>query len=286
MFTVDAFELFLPDFQSLLRGTSAWSAGGEVRSFDLASPEELRPVVDACTHAASERLYEILGEEVGGGLSAPVRRLPYAEVLRLPDGTYDLRDRRHADAHGIPDWEPIAGIQGAGWKRNVVLTSAAGSGLVVMNEPGTFQIVDHGVSHYRHGAYGIHRTTADRLTFLGAPDRLARLVMVDCREGSPTLHAKVEAELRPSPFRQLVIPPGVAHALEGLERIFTLNRAKPYLDGNGSYPGDQSTVEWPLDRSDYPVFAAHAGEPPRELIRHLVEGERRLLSAGEPRHAS
>lgn len=279
MFTVDAFELFLPDLRSLLNGTSAWGSNRGVRSFDLASPKEMLPVVDACEHAASEDLYALLSEEIRAELPAPVRGFPHAEVLQLLDESEGLLDRR-TDAGGIPDWEPIAGVHGAGWKRNTVLTSpATGSGLVVMNEPGTLQIVDHGVSHYEHGAYGIHRSTEDRLTFLGAADRLPRLKMVDCREGSPTLHAEIEVHFRPSPFRQLVIPPGVGHAFEGLERIFTINRAKPYLDGNDSYPGDQRTVEWPLDRGDFPTFPQHAGEPPRELVRHLVEGERRLLAA-------
>ena len=45
---------------------------------------------------------------------------------------------------------------------------------------------------------------------------------------------------------------------------------------------DQRTVEWPLDRSDYPVVPAHDGEPPRALIRHLVDGERALLRRDPP----
>jgi dTDP-4-dehydrorhamnose 3,5-epimerase-like enzyme len=84
-------------------------------------------------------------------------------------------------------------------------------------------------------------------------NRVARATLVDCREGSPTLHTKLDVEFRPNPFRQLIIPPGVAHALQGLSGIFTINRAKPYLDRHGGYPADQRTVEWPLDRSDYPV---------------------------------
>jgi hypothetical protein len=162
-----------------------------------------------------------------------------------------------------------------------VLTSSTStdteSGVLVMSEPGVRQVVDHGIHPYEHGAYGIHISLEDRLTFLGDRDRVARATLVDCREGSPTLHARIDVEFRPSPFRQLIIPPGVAHALEGLSGIFTINRAKPYLDRLGRYPADQRTLEWPLGRSDYPVVPMHDGEPPRALIRHLVEGERALL---------
>jgi len=227
-------------------------------------------------HAASAKLYEYLDEALRGG-SLAAAGFPLGEMV----GRDDVVDAHHSNADRTPDWEPVAGIHGAGWQRNLVLTSreSAASGVVVMSEPGVRQIVDHGVHRYEHGAYGIHVSLEDRLTFFGDRDRVARATLVDCREGSPTLHAKVDVELRPSPFRQLLIPPGVAHALEGMSGIFTINRAKPYLDRNGRYPADQRTMEWPLERADYPVVPPHDGEPPRALIRHLVDGERALLLA-------
>jgi len=95
------------------------------------------------------------------------------------------------------------------------------------------------------------------------------------RQGSPTLHSKVEMQFSPSPWRQVVIPPGVAHALDDVGRIFTINRPKFYLDANGSYPAGPGTVSWPLDSVDYPSFPQRTREPPRALIKRFVEDETR-----------
>ncbi|TMQ12682.1 MAG: hypothetical protein E6J90_30580 [Deltaproteobacteria bacterium] len=279
LFVVDEPALFLPDVSSLVREGLEACAGEDAWGVAVGCPEDRLPVVQEHGHAASEKLYEFLGEEVRGG-SLAARGFPLGEMV----GRDDVWDAHRSGADRTPDWEPVDGIGGAGWQRNLVLTSqtSAKSGVIMMTEPGVRQVVDHGVHPYEHGAYGIHVSLEDRLTFLGDGDRVARATLVDCREGSPTLHAKVEVEFRPSPFRQLIIPPGVAHALQGLSGVFTINRARPYLDRHGRYPGDQRTVEWPLDRSDYPVVPPHDGEPPRALIRHLVEGERALLRRDHP----
>jgi dTDP-4-dehydrorhamnose 3,5-epimerase-like enzyme len=274
MFIVDEPALFLPDVSSLARDGLEARAGDDMRGVAVTCPDDRIPVVAEHGHAASEKLYEFLGNELRGG-SFAARGFPLGELV----GRDDVADAHRTGADRTPDWEPLAEIHGAGWQRNLVLTSptSAESGVIVMSEPGVRQVVDHGSHAYEHGAYGIHVSLEDRLTFLGDGDRVARGSLVDCREGSPTLHARVDFEFRPSPFRQLIIPPGVAHALQGLNGIFTINRAKPYLDRHGRYPADQRTVEWPLDRSDYPVVPPHDGEPPRALIRHLVDGERALL---------
>jgi dTDP-4-dehydrorhamnose 3,5-epimerase-like enzyme len=274
LFIVDEPTLFLPDVSSLVRNGLETCTGDDVRRVAVTCPDDRLPVVEEHGHAASDKLYEFLGEELRSG-SPATPGFPIGEMI----GRDDAVDAHRSGADRTPDWEPLAGIRGAGWQRNLVLTSrtSAETGVIVMNEPGVFQVVDHGVHPYEHGAYGIHISLEDRLTFLGDGDRVARATLVDCREGSPTLHARIDVEFRPSPFRQLIIPPGVAHALQGLNGIFTINRAKPYLDRNGRYPADQRTVEWPLDRSDYPVVPPHDGEPPRALIQHLVDGEQALL---------
>jgi len=278
LFVVDEPALFLPDVAALVRDGLEARAGDDVRGVVITCPDDRLPVVEQHVHAAAEKLYAFVGEELRGGAPA-VQGFPLGEVV----GRDDVVDAHRAGADRTPDWEPLAGIHGAGWQRNLVLTSRTStesgteSGVLVMSEPGVRQVVDHGIHPYEHGAYGIHISLEDRLTFLGDRDRVARATLVDCREGSPTLHARVDVEFRPSPFRQLIIPPGVAHALQGLSGIFTINRAKPYLDRDGRYPADQRTVEWPLDRSDYPVVPMHDGEPPHALVRHLVDGERALL---------
>ncbi|HEX3482846.1 MAG TPA: hypothetical protein VHT91_47885 [Kofleriaceae bacterium] len=279
LFIVDEPALFLPDVSALARDGLETCADDDARSIAASCPDGQLPAVAEHGHAASEKLYEFLGSELRSG--APVTRgFPLGELV----GRDDVADAHRSSADRTPEWEPLAGIRGAGWQRNLVLTSgtSAESGVIVMSEPGVRQVVDHGIHAYEHGAYGIHVSLEDRLTFLGDGARVARATLVDCRAGSPTLHAKVEVEFRPSPFRQLIIPPGVAHALQGLSGVFTINRAKPYLDRDGRYPADQRTVEWPLDRSDYPVVPPHDGEPPRALIRHLVDGERALLRRDPP----
>src|SRR5439155_25276496 len=116
-------------------------------------PDRQLPRIEEHGHAASEKLYEFVDQELRG-LTEPVRGFPLGEVL----GRDDVIDAHRSAADRTPPWEPIAGIAGAGWQRNQVLTShaSAQAGVIVMSEPGVRQVVDHGIHPYEHGAYGIH----------------------------------------------------------------------------------------------------------------------------------
>ncbi|WP_268892496.1 dTDP-4-dehydrorhamnose 3,5-epimerase family protein [Pigmentibacter ruber] len=80
------------------------------------------------------------------------------------------------------------------------------------------------------------------------------MVLVDCREGSPTLHNKVELHFKPSPIRYLIIPPGVAHAFKNLENIFTVNRPRLLLNSKGNYIPKNDVIDWPLSNYNYPIL--------------------------------
>ena len=272
---VDEFELFMPHPDRL---GETWGASGRRPPIvDLDSAPADLPVIDPDALAASEKLYEFVAAEVEGGVSAEaLASFPLAEVFDGLGGSGAPRDFGTAR-----EWAPIEQIDGAGWRRNIAMTRAAesDSGVVMFTAPGMLNVVDHGLSYYRHGAYGIHTCSEDRLTFLGDHRRTARLTMVDCRQGSPTLHAKLEIELHPSPDWQLIIPAGVAHALDDMGGIFTINRPRYYLDEQGRYPSEPGTVNWPLDRDDYPTFPPRLRSPSRPLIRKLLEDEITLMES-------
>ncbi|GAA4660854.1 dTDP-4-dehydrorhamnose 3,5-epimerase family protein [Bartonella pachyuromydis] len=76
-------------------------------------------------------------------------------------------------------------------------------------------------SSFNYSTYGIHIGQDDRLTFMGDNGKYIHGHFVDCREGSPTLHHHVAIAFAPSVYRRLIVPRGVAHTFDNIERIVT-----------------------------------------------------------------
>lgn len=113
--------------------------------------------------------------------------------------------------------------------------------------------------HFAYGSYGIHVSQDDRLTFMH-PDSLSGSQIlgsfIDCRFGSPTLKTRVEVLFRPSMYRRLNIPRGVAHTFDGLERIVTRDEPVWHSSPDNSdwnVDNDLISVDRSLPLAQFPV---------------------------------
>lgn len=89
----------------------------------------------------------------------------------------------------------------------------------------------------------------------------------------------------PDPLKYLVIPNGVAHAFEGLERIYTINRPRILVADVRDYRPGNDVIDWPLDRTDYPVLSVSTQEASSEFYEAQVSSQRELMTA-PPMHAT
>ncbi|HEX7843866.1 MAG TPA: hypothetical protein VF469_40605, partial [Kofleriaceae bacterium] len=84
LFIVDEPAVFLPDVASLVHHGLAAGAGDDVRSVAVTCQDDRLPVIEEHGHAASEKLYEFLGEELRGG-SLVTRGFPLGELVGRDD---------------------------------------------------------------------------------------------------------------------------------------------------------------------------------------------------------
>lgn len=79
--------------------------------------------------------------------------------------------------------------------------------------------------------YGLHRLGDDYLTYISKTDDEPVIIhLVDCREGSKTLHNRLSVTLKPDITRAIVIPRGVAHLPTNLKGAICLNNHKWFVD--------------------------------------------------------
>ncbi len=96
--------------------------------------------------------------------------------------------------------------------------------------------------HFAYGSFGIHVSQDDRLTFMYAEPSMDKWILgsfVDCRVNSPTLKLRIDILFRPSIYRRLIIPRGVAHTFDGLEKVVT--RDEPV------WHSSPSNADWNVD---------------------------------------
>jgi dTDP-4-dehydrorhamnose 3,5-epimerase-like enzyme len=155
----------------------------------------------------------------------------------------------------------IAGLQ---WHPNWRIPNGEDSYVVPFPTLRPATLVFHGDEKFDYGHYGIHLGQADVLTFLGPSDQTITGYFIDCREGSETAGQRDFLTWTPDSGRALRIPPGVAHAFEGLEGVDTLNTYELFLPSPEAWLGD--STEWradsdiinlPMDVADedVPLFA-------------------------------
>lgn len=259
VFTLNNYQLFLPDPEEWVNGNTEWNIESDVINLPMDISDENLPTLHANEHEASDVFYQLIAERQRATILQLKHEYPFTEDVTLENGkTVRLLLHKQRDNNKlIPEWEPIEGIKGVGWSRHLVFWSGEHSGFVPLLDATPFYIVDHGEIAYSHDAYGIHLGQEDRLTFLGSQNHKIRLTMVDCRQGSETLHNKVCIEFSPSSLRYLVIPNGVAHRFEGLETVFTVNRPRVFVTNEGNYEPSNDVIDWSVDSHEFPKLESH-----------------------------
>jgi dTDP-4-dehydrorhamnose 3,5-epimerase-like enzyme len=256
IFTINSYEIFLPNPEELYNNSHDWNLTSDILNIPIDIHNSDLPKIIPNKMLSSNRFYNILRDQQIENISKinylhPVSyRFKENGILKK----ITIKEKIKQIDNSLETWEPINNIFGIGWMKHFNIITGDESGIVPLLDESPFYIVDHGEIHYSHDSYGIHLGQEDRLTFLGNKDQLVELALVDCREGSPTLHNKVIIHFNPSPLKYLIIPPGVAHAFKNLENVYTINRARILLDGKREYFPRNDIIDWPLNNEEYPVL--------------------------------
>jgi dTDP-4-dehydrorhamnose 3,5-epimerase-like enzyme len=281
VYTLNSFRAFLPPPELLLTEKSPWATGADIYNFPLDSRDDELPVMEPNPYTASATFYELLSAMQAETLGSVDHEYPYTQHVVLPDGnSATLMIRKPlTEAQRVPEWEPVGEIDGLGWHRHLIVWSSDESGYSALTDTAPLQVIDHGTDHYATDAYGIHLQWEDRLTFVGPSAQTVRMRFIDCRMTSPTYHQEYIYDFHPSPLRYLIIPAGVAHALEGMENIFTINRARRCAGDPDDYEPGNDVIDWPLDKRPAPSFDIVPADFPLSYYRALAARQREYLAS-------
>lgn len=281
VFSLNTYRVLLPDPAALAAGESDWTVEGDVINVPMNASGDDVPRLVPNKHFASDVFYRFIAATQRDTLRNFKHEYPFTEDVHFDSGDgYRLMIWKRLRAlQQVPEWEPVGHIDGVGWGRHQCVWTSAVSGYVAFLWERPLQIIDHGEDHYSHDAFGIHLGGDDHLTFLGPSTQKVKLNLVDMRRDSTTLHERVTFEFQPDPLRYLVIPRGVAHAFDGLENVFTINSPRLFLpEDEKDYQPGYDVIDWPLGRSDYPLFDTNKNEADDDFYSALVSAQLEMVS--------
>lgn len=285
VFTINAYEAFLPPPETLLTEKNPWATGADILNFKFETPTDELPVVIPNSYSASDTFYEALRLYQKATLNKVNHDYPHTEDIFFEDGSSaKLSVRKPIDrSHWPQDWEPIGDIPGLGWKRHFIVMGDDDTGYSALLDPAPIQIIDHGIETYTHDAYGIHLESEDRLTFVGDQGKTVKAHFIDCRKNSPTFHKEYSISFTPSALKFLVIPPGVAHAFESIETVFTINRPRRCAGDLSKMEPGNDIIDWPIASRPAPVIEVDNNyeDAPIEYYHQLAARQSRYLAENE-----
>lgn len=286
VFTLNYYLLFLPEPAKWLNGETEWNLDSDVINLPIEVTNEELPAFEANTCEASDVFYQLVRRKQQVNIPKLKHQYPFTQDVTLNDGqVVRLSFHKKADeSANLPEWMPIEGIEGLGWKQHFVVASGDESGFIPLLDNSPFYIVDHGEQSYSHDAYGIHLGQEDRLTFLGSKNHKVKLTLVDCRKESQTLHNKVFLEFTPNPLQYLIIPNGVAHKFENLEQVFTVNRPAIFFTDEKDYQPSNDVIDW-SDEKQFPVLEAHKNPASDDYYKRQSNLQEQFLSS-PPKHST
>jgi len=287
--TLNLYRMFIPEPSEWLSGRSKWTVAGDIVNVGHDVADEDVPDFVPNSHAASEVFYQLIADQQRQDLAGLKHEYPVTHEFSLADGqSTELKLwKRLGDRPIPPDWEPIEGIEGAGWRGNLVVWTGERSGYVPLLDARPRHLIDHGEKQeYTHDAFGIHIGGVDHLTFIGPTTLQASIELVDCRRGSPSLHNSVKFSFSPNPLRTLVIPQGVAHRFEHMEGIYTINQPLTYLPAEGvNYQPGNDVLDWPIDKRPFPILEIYTAPADVSYYRALVSAQQ-SMTASPPTHST
>lgn len=276
--TINAYELFLPDPDEWVHGRLDWQPDADIINIPLTvSQDELRYYTPN-SHPASELWYDLVASQQRVMIPKVAYEYPATREVVFADGTahrIELRKRLSVDEHD--EWTPVDGVAGVGWRRHPVIRSGAESGFSALLDRYPLYFIDHGEVRYTHDAYGIHLGQEDHLTFVGPRDQVVTVNLIDARSESPTFGAEVAYSFTPDPERYLLLPPGVGHAFEHLENVYTVNRPRTLLPADGSdYRPGNDVIDWLLAKRPIPELQPNTVPAGPRYYEDLVADQKQL----------
>ncbi|SER57414.1 dTDP-4-dehydrorhamnose 3,5-epimerase family protein [Pseudomonas soli] len=283
IFTINAYEALLPPPELLITEKNPWATGADILNFAFDVTDSELPRVTPNKFPASQRFYDLLRDYQKETLNLVRHDYPITEDVILDDGSaVKLSVRKPIDKSLWPDeWENIENISGLGWRRHYIVMGDDHTGYSALIDPSPLQVIDHGTAEYSHDAYGIHLESEDRLTFVGEESRSIRAHFIDCRLDSPTLHKECSITFHPSALKFLVIPPGIAHAFESIEGVYTINRPRRCAGNLERMEPGNDIIDWPLAARPAPILEIVENDAPLEYYHSLALRQQRFLSEND-----
>jgi dTDP-4-dehydrorhamnose 3,5-epimerase-like enzyme len=281
VFTINAYEARLPPPQLLVTEKNPWAQGADIVNFPFGTALSELPRITENRHVPSEAFYRALRVYQSETLNSVKHDYPFTQEASLDDGTVaKLMLWKRIDRSRLPpEVTTIDGIDGLCWRRHFIIMGDDETGYSALLDPGSINVIDHGEERYSHDAYGIHLMCEDRLTFVGDAAQEVTARFADCRRGSKTFGAELVVKFRPSPIQFLCVPPGVAHAFEGLENVFTINRARKVTGDLTQFAPGNDTLDWPLEKRPVPELQVEAPvEVPVSYYEELVGLQQKYIA--------
>lgn len=183
------------------------------------------------------------------------------------------------------EFDVLLPIDGLRFERNLIRDIASTTGwfttkLLSSEGPLVSDFVTHEIG-FAYTSYGIHVGQVDRLTFMGECDGDGFITghFVDCRNDSSDLHRKVSIRYRPSLWRRLVVPKGVAHTFDNVARVVTRDEPIWYADfDNIDWDVNNDLVSIPRGPNEvYPVVRVNQYRMPDEVHRFVSRLSQSIL---------
>ncbi len=174
-------------------------------------------------------------------------------------------------------------LDGLEFRKNYLVQSGTNSYYVIENPSGGVTDILYYDQEYDDPWLGVHVGQVDRLTFFGADTTRIRAVFVDCREGSSTLHKKIEVIFSPDPCVHLIIPSGVAHAFSGMQHVTVRVESLWFMpDGeNQDYDMSNDSIAFHIDESrSWPTIKANTLPVPDAVLKYVVAEQRKAVESG------
>ncbi|MCU0329308.1 MAG: dTDP-4-dehydrorhamnose 3,5-epimerase family protein [Chitinophagales bacterium] len=281
VFTINDYNLYLPDKNDFENGTTLWNPSGDVINLDLDVNTDDIIGYKENKNNVSLKYYQLVAYNQKKVLSDGIKEYTYTQEININNKLFQVRfNKNKVTEYDLPEWEGYSEIEGLGWNRHLILKSGETSGFVPFTECKPYYIIEHGHNRiYTHDAFGIHLGQQDRLTFVGDPNQMVKARFIDMRENSPTKFNKVEFEFKSSPYKFLVIPPGVAHAFESIQKIFTINQPFIFTDDVYKYQPANDVIDWPINNTNYKLFKTSKTPLDDKYYYHLAIAQAKIMES-------
>lgn len=270
VYTLNSYKILLPTLEQICCGEVHWTPESDI--INIPEDIELDDITGylPMSEEASDLVYHQIGKFQFENLN--MHRYQHAETRKftLDNGeviNVRVREENHERSKSVL---PESKIEGVVFQELPSIKTGAESCIVPLTRQSPLYLVEHGEENYDFDSYGLHLGQEDHLVFLGNSTQKITLKLVDMREGSNSQFMEEEITFFPSPYIELIIPCGVAHALSNMAKIITVNRPVLYLDEQFQYLPGNDVIDWPINDVNYMSYKVNTIEANSEYYAHIV----------------